>query len=192
MRLIPPDLRYAETFKRYVEDYRRAGDAERVSKYEAGAKDFPAYVESLRLAALGINLPVDKVPYHTFWLMDGDEVVGIVRVRPRPTPKIELYDGHIGYDVAPSHRGKGYGTLLLRMALVEARRLGLSRVFVNCAKTNVLSQRVIERCGGQALEEVFDEEKGRVTCRYELATSDAGARERQSTDSDANLNPNYS
>lgn len=68
MRLIPPDLLYAETFKRYVEDYRRAGDAERVSKYEAGARDFPAYVESLRLAALGINLPVDKVPYHTFWL----------------------------------------------------------------------------------------------------------------------------
>ena len=117
MRLIPPDLLYAETFKRYVDDYRLAGDTERVSKYEAGATDFPAYVESLRLAARGINLPVDKVPYHTFWLVDSDKIVGIVRVRPRPTSKVELYDGHIGYDVAPSHRGKGYGTLILRLAL---------------------------------------------------------------------------
>lgn len=175
MRLTSPDLSYAESFRRYVEDCRRAGDAGRVSKYEAGVSDFAAYVESLHLAARGINLPDDKVPYHTFWLIDGCEIVGIVRVRPSLTPKAERINGHIGYDVAPSHRGKGYGTTLLRLALVEARGLGLSRVIVTCAVSNAPSRRVIERCGGRLLGEVINDEDGQVLHRFEVSTSHVNA-----------------
>ena len=47
MFLTPPDPKYAESFRRYVADYRRAGEASRVSKYAAGEGDFAAYVESL-------------------------------------------------------------------------------------------------------------------------------------------------
>jgi predicted acetyltransferase len=171
MQLIPPDLSYAESFKRYVEDYRRFGDPARIAKYAPGAENFPAYIDSLHLAAQGINLPEDRVPYHTFWLIDGGEIVGIVRIRPQLTPKAEKNDGHIGYDVCPSHRRKGYGSVLLRLALMEAQRLGLSRVIVTCAKSNVLSQRVIERCGGRFLNETIDDDDGHELLRYELATS---------------------
>jgi predicted acetyltransferase len=170
MFLTPPDPRYAESFQRYVDDYRRAGEASRVSKYAAGERDFPAYVESLHLAARGIDLPADRVPYHTFWLIDAGEIVGIIRVRPRLTPEVEKNDGHIGYDVAPSCRRKGYGTTLLQMVLIEARRLGLGRVIVTCATSNVPSRRVIEKCGGRLLGETIDDDDGHLLYRYELAT----------------------
>jgi predicted acetyltransferase len=170
MHLTPPDLSYAEPFRRYVEDCRRAGDTRRVSKYAAGTEDFPAYVESLRLAARGIDLPEDKVPYHTFWLIEAGEIAGIVRVRPQLTPKAERNDGHIGYDVAPSRRGKGYGTELLRLSLVEARKLGLSRVLITCATSNTGSRRVIEKCGGRLLGEVMDEDDDQPIYRFELLT----------------------
>ncbi len=170
MFLATPDPAYAAAFGRLVADYRRAGEPTRVAKYAAGAGDFPAYVESLRLAERGINLPEDKVSYHTYWLVDGGEIVGVVRVRPRLTPRAEKNDGHIGYDVPPSHRNKGYGSALLRLALVEARRLGLARVIVTCAADNVASRRVIERCCGRLLGEVTDDDSGERINRYELST----------------------
>jgi predicted acetyltransferase len=171
MRLIVPDLSYAEAFHRYVDDYRRDGDLGRIRKYEAGATDFPTYVKSLQLAMDGIGLTTDQVPYRTYWLVDESEILGIVRIRPRLTPKAEQNDGHIGYDVAPSQRRRGYGTRLLRLALAEAKRLGLERVIVTCATTNAGSQRVIEKCGGQALGEVFDDDEKGLVRRYELITA---------------------
>jgi predicted acetyltransferase len=170
MLLTPPDLCYAESFQRYVADHRHAGDGKRVAKYAAGEGDFPAYVESLRLASCGEGLSEGRAPYFTFWLLDGGEIVGIVRVRPRLTPIAEMNDGHIGYDVAPSRRNKGYGTELLRLALLEAGRLGLSRVIVTCATTNNASRRVIEKCGGQFLGEVTDEDDGHNVYRYAFTT----------------------
>jgi predicted acetyltransferase len=172
MFLATPDPAYAGAFGRLVDDYRRAGEPTRVAKYAAGEGAFRAYVESLRLAERGIDLPADKVPYHTYWLVDGGEIVGVVRVRPRLTPRAEIYDGHVGYDVPPSHRNKGYGSALLRLALVEARRLGLARVIVTCAAGNAASRRVIERCGGRLLGEVTDDDSGERLNRYELNTPD--------------------
>jgi len=38
---------------------------------------------------------------------------------------------------------------MLRLALVEARKLGLSRVMLTCDDTNLASIKVIENCGGK-------------------------------------------
>jgi len=170
--LTPPDPKYAESFRRYVADYRREGDAGRVAKYAAGETDFPSYVESLHRAARGIDLPADRLPYHTYWLIDGGEIVGICRLRPRLTPQAEKDDGHIGYDVPLFHRRKGYATALLRLVLAEARRLGLDRVVVTCATSNVASQRVIAKCGGRLLGETTDDDDGHAIYRFELITPD--------------------
>jgi predicted acetyltransferase len=186
MLLTPPDAGYAESFRRYVAELRQAGDANRVAKYAAGEGDFSAYVETLRLASRGIGLPEGRLPYFTFWLVDGGEIVGMTRVRPHLTPKAEQTDGHIGYDVAPSRRKKGYGTAMLRLALREAGRLGLSRVIVTCATTNVGSQRVIQKCGGVFLGEVADEEDGHNVYRYEFTVPDPRNEATASTTSSQN------
>src|SRR5262249_42813370 len=132
----------------------------------------PAFVETLQLAARGINLPAGRLPFHTYWLIDGGEIVGMSRLRPRLTPQAEKDDGHIGYDVALSHRRKGYATALLRMMLFEARRFGLERVIITCATSNVASQGVIGKCGGRFLGETTDDDDGHAIYRYELVTPD--------------------
>ena len=78
-----------------------------------------------------------------------DKVVGVARLRHRiDTPFLANDGGHIGYDVAPSHRSRGYGHVALRAALAEAARLGIAKVLLYASADNAASRAVIERAGG--------------------------------------------
>ncbi len=64
-----------------------------------------------------------------FWPIEDDvRLVGVSRLRPRLTPALEIQGGHIGYDVPPSVRRKGYGTQLLRLTLPKAMKAGVNLV----------------------------------------------------------------
>ncbi|MEO8922783.1 MAG: GNAT family N-acetyltransferase, partial [Caldimonas sp.] len=82
------------------------------------------------------------------------------------TPFLSTSGGHIGYDVAPSHRRRGYGHAALQVALSEAARLGVSRVLLYAAKDNAASRAVIE-CHGGKLESIsFSEFWSEQLCKY--------------------------
>lgn len=49
------------------------------------------------------------------------------------------HGGHIGYAVAPSHRGKGYASALFQAALSYCRDCGIDRVLVTCNDDNQAS-----------------------------------------------------
>jgi [ribosomal protein S18]-alanine N-acetyltransferase len=49
--------------------------------------------------------------------------------------------------VAPAHRGRGYGTELLRHALAEGRRLGARRATLEVRQSNLAAQRLYARLG---------------------------------------------
>jgi predicted acetyltransferase len=168
MLLVSPDVKYLQLFRRFAKDYRNFEDSEKASAYGRGSTEFSEYVQSLRLAADGIGLPDDQVPYHTYWLIDHDAMVGVARIRPVLTPISERDDGHIGYDIAPSQRRKGYGTALLRLVLREARQHGLSTIILTCLSSNLASRKIIEKCGGVLLEVVADGETGQPLCRYKI------------------------
>ena len=118
--------------------------------YAAARADFPAYVQSLLDEEQGINLPPGYVPCSHRWLVDNDgEIVGIARVRHNISTEFLANEaGHIGYDVPPSYRRRGYGIACLQAGLARARELGLERVLVCADTNNPASWRTIERCGG--------------------------------------------
>ena len=82
--------------------------------------------------------------------------------------------GHIGYDVAPSHRGRGCGHLALRAALAEAARLGIARVLLYTSEDNTASRRVIERAGGVLDQITYSEFWNEQLCRYWLVLPPEG------------------
>ncbi|EEF58282.1 GNAT family N-acetyltransferase [Pedosphaera parvula] len=168
MFLSLPQPKYTDAFKRLVAEYRLAGETERVTKYAAGETDFSAYLEFLASVAEGRTLPENCAPYHTFWMIQDEDILGVARVRPKLDLEGERYHGHIGYDVLPSQRNKGYGTALLRMTLLEARHLGLNRVVLTCQETNLPSRRVLLKCGAQLIEVIPDLETSFPLCRFEI------------------------
>ena len=110
----------------------------------------------LELAEEDAPRPEGRVPCTFFWVVDDDApdtYLGSLAVRHRLTPWLADFGGHIGYSVRPSARGRGVATAALRLALVEAGRLGIDPVLLTCDVDNDTSAGVITRNGG-VLEDV--------------------------------------
>jgi len=82
--------------------------------------------------------------------------------------------GHIGYDVAPSQRGRGYGHLALRVALDEAARRAIPRVLLYTSEDNLASRAVIERAGGVLESVAYSDFWNEPLCKYWLSVGSEG------------------
>lgn len=54
----------------------------------------------------------------------------------------------IYYKIRLSKRGKGYGNIILELALIEAKKLGFNKVRINCDDNNIISKKIIIKNGG--------------------------------------------
>jgi predicted acetyltransferase len=135
-------------------------------RYALALHDFDAYVRKVEAGRRGDDLPEGWVPGTEFWLEHEGRIIGCVRLRLGLTPELENEGGHVGYDIRPSMRRLGYGTALLRMALAEARALGIDRVRVTCDADNIGSIKVIERNGGALSGRYVSKQTGKVVRQY--------------------------
>jgi predicted acetyltransferase len=110
--------------------------------------DPDAYFAEVACFEADQDLGPDQVPQTYFLLFEAGRLVGGSRVRHRLNEKLHLDGGNIGYEIRPPERGKGHGTAILGLSLLEARKLGLERVLLTAATDNVASRRVIEVHGG--------------------------------------------
>ena len=119
-------------------------------------------------AALAEGL-VPAVQYLTIRVSDG-KLVGMVNLRLQLNDYLRNFAGHIGYSVSPDERGKGYGKEQLRLALIEAGKLGFEKLLICCARENIPSRRTILALGGEWESTVTDSYDGEVTERYWVKT----------------------
>jgi predicted acetyltransferase len=111
---------------------------------------FAKFVADLRADALEeTRRPDGRVPCTTLWYVEGADYLGRLAIRHRLNAFLLEEGGHIGYDVRPTARRKGYATAMLRDALPVARELGIKQALVTCDDDNIASRKVIESAGGQ-------------------------------------------
>ena len=164
---IPPAASNEPAFLEMLADF-EARDPRNAEHYAPARSDFAAYVQGLLDEERGKNLRAGWVPCTHRWLIGpAGAVVGVARLRHSiNTPFLAENGGHIGYDVAPSQRRKGYGHCALSTALFEARRIGLTRVLLCTGQDNAASRAVIERQGGELESVSYSEFWGEQLCRY--------------------------
>ena len=97
-----------------------------------------------------------KVPSTTYWLYVDGVPVGYGNVRKFLTDALRQAGGHIGYGIAPSFRGKGYGKELLRLLLIEAHKEKIDKILITIHKDNLASQAVARANGGVLTDEKDD------------------------------------
>jgi predicted acetyltransferase len=138
------------------------------------ANDWPAFVHRCAEEAAGRPATLDRVPQSVFLLTrvapdGGRETLGVSKLRHYLTPTLEDIGGHIGYNIRPDERGKGYGTQILALTLPHARALGLARVLLTCDTDNIRSARVIMANGGVLTSEGLSPLRGARVSRYWIA-----------------------
>lgn len=162
-------IRFVEPESRYLASYREAFDefeAMGVSTYGLTDSRTCDIFEKFDNYRNERNLKPDRVGSHYFWMVDDekDYFIGEVALRHRLNDALRLRGGHIGYCVRYGEWGKGYATEMLRLAQLEAMKLGITRVLVTCNDTNYASARVMEK-NGFALEDKVEVD-GILSRRY--------------------------
>lgn len=125
--------------------------------------DFDYYLDNLE-----IKEPKDgKVPDSVFFLLDIERniLLGAVNIRHYLNDYLFRFGGHIGDGIRPSERGKGYATEMIRLSLIECKKLGMDRVLMICNKSNIASAKTIIKNGG-ILENEFADDDGEINQRY--------------------------
>jgi predicted acetyltransferase len=162
-RLIEPTLSLRDEFYSLAEEYLAEGD----SRYRDATANFESFIQLCADEATGRNLAPGRVPQSTFWLVSNEQrILACSRLRHTLNTFLEEMGGHVGYDVRPSERGRGYGTQILRLTLDKARELDLKRVLVTADSPNVASWRIIEKNGGVLHSEEMSQHTGALLRKY--------------------------
>jgi predicted acetyltransferase len=154
-RLIMPDPAYgADYIAALREGYLDGSEAEvnDDARIAAIAADLPAHLATLNaqggtmLVTGGREIP--KVPFAQFWMVTEGWFIGRVGIRYGLNEGLRLWGGHIGYEIRPRLRRRGFGRQALALGIAHCRAQGLGRLLLTCADDNAGSARIIESHGG--------------------------------------------
>lgn len=129
----------------------------------------------LRCAAEEYTKSNNLVPATTFFTIrkSDNRIIGMVNIRHYLNDALLKSGGHIGYGIRPSERQKGYAKVQLYLALLEANKIGLDKVMVDCVNTNIASDKTIKALGGIFEREEYEEEKNRTLNVYWIDVKDS-------------------
>ena len=129
--------------------------------------DFDAWLANVRAYSAPETTPAGKVPATQYLALDENEhLVGMVNLRHCLNDYLLEFGGHIGYSVRPADRKNGYAIQMLKLALDEAKALGIDRVRIACDRYNIASAKTIQANGGVLDGERYDPQDSTLTQRY--------------------------
>jgi len=165
--LVLPDIQYKSQFNKAINEYLTNCEVAKYEYYKTALLDFNKYVNDFKDHSEGINLPNECIPRFTYWLSDNENnIYGIVRIRKKLNEYFCKFGGNIGYDIIPSFRKKGFGSLILKLALVKIKELNMNKVLITCDSDNIGSKKIIERNGGIFESEIFEDNSKIGKLRY--------------------------
>ena len=172
--LIQPSKEYKDEFIQMVQDYEKYGEIEKSNIYKDALDDFDNYIKSLIAKSKGtglpetwgIRLPEVWVSCYTYWLVNNyKKIFGVIRIRKELNSEfLKNIGGHIGYDIRPSERKKGYATKMVSLTFPLVKKLKIKKALVTCDKTNIASSKTITNNGGVLENEIIKD--GKIILRY--------------------------
>jgi len=152
MKLSPASLEHLHTYESFLE-----------SCYQDG---LIKYKEALSEPIKYLNDVVSNQGHTaTYFCIHNEEIVGAIRFRHHTSQYIEDVIGHVGYETKPSARGKGIAQIMLSWI---QKNILESDAIITCEFDNIASEKVITRCGGVYLNQIFSKEKQNEVRRYSL------------------------
>lgn len=168
LQLVIPGMCHEEMYT-YMMDRWEATDEkiepQLLSRYSGKMKKNVSYDRWLEWCeddrTTGSNLST-KVPCTLYFLIENEkEIIGSIVINHGNTHR-----GHLHAGIVPWHRGKGYGTTMLELALEKCREMGFKSVEIVPYKGNNGAIKTILKNGGILIDEFC--EKRVWSQRYEI------------------------
>lgn len=147
LTLVRPSVSYKESYIQAALESYAAGEQPEPD-VKLLDEHFADFVERVLSWADSSKPRVGLVPESVYWLIEDGHYIGRVSIRHELNDNLLKWGGHIGYEIRPSKRRLGYGKEILRLALEEAKELGITRALVTCDEDNIGSKKIIEHNGG--------------------------------------------
>ncbi|WP_018933673.1 GNAT family N-acetyltransferase [Gracilibacillus lacisalsi] len=169
VKLVKPTKMLTREYQDFYLEWKKSGEKMIPWVIEKHPDDMDRFLQFINDHEQGANLPDGWVPDSTFWLVREKTIIGVVNIRHRLSEILLSIGGHIGYGIRPSERKKGYATKILELALLEAKRIGITRALVTCDADNIGSLKAILKNGG--IEDAdYMEDDGNVVKRFWIET----------------------
>lgn len=111
---------------------------------------------------------IGKCQSKTFLLIreNDNKIIGAINVRWNLSEAMLQFGGHIGYGIRPTERRKGYNKINLYLGMIEASKLGLDKVMLDCDANNIGSDKTLKALGGKLERTEIDPADGILTNVY--------------------------
>lgn len=139
---------YSE-YQKYLEQYKKEESIPNIQNHDATTNRYIYYVDNYPVGEIGIRTKLND-----FWMNKGSQLF---------------------YKIRLSERNKGYGTQMLKLALIECKKLGFQKVRINCDDTNTASKVIIIRNGGKVDIEHYKTNDGTSSSYVIVLGSDKNA-----------------
>ncbi len=161
MDIVKADMAHSNAFHHYV----KACIDDGLEIYTGITDGSDTYLERRIAYSKGECLPEGWTPASTYFCIESEQILGVIRVRHGTSEYIHDVIGHIGYETLPQARGRGVASYML--SWIQHHVLTESAI-ITCESGNVASQKVIEKCGGQFLSRFYSEQDKHEVLRYQL------------------------
>jgi predicted acetyltransferase len=125
--------------------------------YDISQRDFATFIEKAIKQKTPPNIERTKIAQTTFWMSSDRKYIGYAKLRHKLDEDTLKKGGNISYAIRKEERNKGYGSIILKLVIEEAKKIGLDRVLVTCTDDNRYSKRIIESIGGR-FDSTFEDE----------------------------------
>ena len=143
IRLIEPNKKYLKSYIEAYDEYEN-NNVQTYAFDDARSYDIFLKYDNYKNER---NLKPNRVGANYFWLVDDEKefFIGEISIRHKLTDELLKYGGHIGYGIRYSEWNKGYGTFMLKLALEQAKIMGISKVLITCDDDNFSSAKIMEK-----------------------------------------------
>lgn len=149
--LVKPSLDFLETIAAYQQAFEQAKEHLYGGAHLQDYDDLGAWIDHTQAIETEAGVIDGRAPSSTFLCMrqSDQKMVGIGNIRHHLNQDFLIKRaGHIGYSICPSERRQGYAKEQLKLALIEAEKLGITKALVTCDSHNIASEKTILANGG--------------------------------------------
>ena len=152
-------IEYLDEFVKYGSDINGSGSLDKI--YD-GYTFEQALDRCLKMEDEEYAKSVGRCQGKTFLLIreNDNKIVGTINVRWNLSEEMLQFGGHIGYGIRPTERRKGYNKINLYLGMIEANKVGLEKVMLDCDVNNLGSDKTLKALGGKLERTEIDPSDG--------------------------------